>query len=340
VQRLFGFASYVYKKRLEAIADERDRDILTLRSTIPVFRRDSLTILLDMALPGGNTDEVLRLMTLDDTRDYIDLQYTPFIQLGDSYAIAPALVANTNLVRNIICSHSLHSTLVGVDDPMQQAVVAALEKSGFKVRSGFTTRIAGEKRETDIFAWRDGNLFIFECKNAYHPCSPHEMRNSFEHIKKGREQLDIRLEWLQNSSHQAALFKALGWDIPPTNEIHTGIVIANRVFSGSMQGRHPVRQAHELINVVLRGEFGGTIGKFSFWSGLEFEADDLVAYLRGETVVADQFAALEPVVHTIAFGKRSLCFESYGMDMQKFADRVKARYPSRDNASSAEEIGD
>ena len=46
--------------------------------------------------------------------------------------------------------------------------------------------------DTDLVAYRDGVLYLFECKNAYHPCNPHEMRNSYDHIRKAGTQLTFR----------------------------------------------------------------------------------------------------------------------------------------------------
>ncbi|MBL7466266.1 hypothetical protein INQ08_23895, partial [Escherichia coli] len=81
---------------------------------------------------------------------------------------------------------------LGPEDQMVNAVIDALKSAGFKVESGVELRAGGLDFELDIVAWRDGHLFFFECKNAYHPCSPHEMRNSYDHIKVGRDQLDKR----------------------------------------------------------------------------------------------------------------------------------------------------
>lgn len=339
IQRLFGFVSNVYQSKLASVEETWERKQLTLRSVIPIFQHDNLLSLISMVLPEGNAEEVLRLLTLDDAHDYVDLQYTPFIRMGEWYAVAPALLANSNLVRNIICFQNLRPNLIGITDPMQQAVVEALESAGFKVRSGFEANIDG-KRETDILAWRDGVFFIFECKNAYHPCSAHEMRNSFDHIKTAGKQLDIRLDWLRDHAHQVALFRALGWDVPPTDEIQTSIIIANRVFNGYMQGRHPVRQAHELINVVLRGEIRLSEPERTllFWKEPAFQTTDLVAYLRGETLIPDHFSMLQPIMHVIPFDQRSLGFESYFMDMKEVADQLMTRYPIKTTSPDTAEV--
>jgi hypothetical protein len=262
---------------------------------------------------------------LDENRTFVDLQYTPFIVIGDHYVVAPHVVAASNLVRNIICANNRRPDLVaGVIDPMQQAVVDALESAGFKVCAEAKPKIGGKELETDIVAWRDDILFLFECKNAYHPCSAHEMRNSFEHIDKARGQLDIRSDAFRQPDNQKILFKKLGWNLVPTSKVYTGIITANRVFHGAQLNGHPVRQAHEFINVVLRGEIGGWEEELSFWKGPEFQTADLVSYLKGETVIADQMSALKPYNHHFEFGPRALNFLTYQMDLAVLADKIRS----------------
>lgn len=45
------------------------------------------------------------------------------------------------------------------------------------------------------------------------------------------------------------------------------MLIANRVFKGTCIDGHPVRQAHEFINVVARGETSTPDHVYRFWDG-------------------------------------------------------------------------
>ncbi|MBL7373615.1 hypothetical protein INQ23_30300, partial [Escherichia coli] len=78
----------------------------------------------------------------------------------------------------------------------------------------------------------------------------------------------------------------------PSAEVHTGIVTANRIFHGAALNGHPVRQAHELINVLTMGKLSGEERSLSIWAGSEFHALDLVTYLEGDSIAAKQLAAL------------------------------------------------
>lgn len=314
MQRYFRFLSCNYQKRLEDFADP-ERLLLTYRSTVFIMPRDELVTQLNLIFHDyEKTKELIDYLTLDEKRTFVDLQYTPFIVIGDHVVIAPHIVAASNLVRNIITANKLRTELVaGVIDPMQKAVADALDEAGFKVRVEAMLRINGKEVETDIVAWRDDVLFLFECKNAYLPCNAHEMRNSFEHVEKAGHQLSLRDAAFREPANQRALFKKLDWDVQPTTAIHTGIIIANRVFHGAKMSGHPVRQAHEFINVVLRGFVGRGDEQLSFWQGSAFQTSDLVSYLEGRTLVSDQMSSLQPATRKYVFGPRSLEILTYEM---------------------------
>lgn len=317
VQRLFLIINLVFHYKLKSIEDEKWRTTLTARSAIPVIRRDDLVLMLELVLSKDKAQDMLRFLTLSESEKFVDLQYRPFIQAGNWYVIAPAVVGKSNLVRNIVTANRLRTSKSIGADPMQKAVADALKEAGFTVRVGFNFDIDG-KRETDIFCWRDDVLFVFECKNAYHPCSAHELRTSFEHLKTAEEQLGIRLDWLKRLGQQEKLFSALGWEVAPTPRIHTGIITANRAFTGYRMGLHPVRQAYEFINVLLRGHINISYEQppIRFWRGETFQVADLVEYLEGETIVRVQMEALRPSTRRVRMGSAELAFDSFTMDMR------------------------
>ena len=248
---------------------------------------------------------------------------------GEFIAIPPAVVARSNLVRSVQYTSNVKRKLNPKDDPMQVAVLAALRQVGFLVRDGFEFNISG-RRETDIFAYRDGVLFVFECKNAYHPCSPHELRNSFDLLETSQRQLDIRADWLSNPTNRASLIKAIGWNVKPVSRVYTCTVTANRCFTGYKLGAHPVRQAHELINVLTSGLIGrgASAAPLRFWHSDAFQADDLIDYLEGKSVVGQQHAAMHPVKRSIEIRGRKLEFAQFAMDLDEAAKAMDEVYPS------------
>ena len=101
--------------------------------------------------------------------------------------------------------------------------------------------------------------------------------------------------------------------------MYTCCITANRLFTSYRLGAHPVRQAHEFINVVRRGTVqlvGHDQPERSFWRGNEFHADDLVDYLEGKSVVQAQIGALIPAFRSFDFRGRILAFEEFALNME------------------------
>mgnify|MGYP001025331562 FL=1 len=332
-QRYFTFLSGVYQRALARIEDEAERTFLTFTSTVFVMSHDNLFMQMMLIFRSETkVRSLIDLMKMTISTGHIDLQYRPLIDLGGYYVIAPQVLAASNLVRNTIVANGLRPIALGPEDQMVNAVIDALKSAGFKVEAGVELRAGGLDFELDIVAWRDGHLFFFECKNAYHPCSPHEMRNSYDHIKVGRDQLDKRRRVFSETTHKSQLLKKLGWAVDPSAEVHTGIVTANRIFHGAALNGHPVRQAHELINVLTMGKLSGEERSLSIWAGSEFHALDLVTYLEGDSIAAKQLAALDPTDWQVAMGYRRLTLATYVLDPLKLQEIMEASYPADEHA--------
>ena len=329
VQRIFNLIEMAFQAKLKSIKDEVQQRILLLRSTVMVMRSEHLRLILEQILSPEKSAELMSLLSLttessaEDSDDYIDLQYQPFLHAvsspGKFIAAAPSVVARSNLVRSIQYASNIRRKTEAKDDPMQAAVVAALKEAGFISKDSFEFNIDGKKRETDIFAYRDGVLFVFECKNAYHPCSPHEMRNSFDLLETSQKQLDVRADWLASAANQARLFEAMVWTVPPASRVYTCTVTANRLFTGYKFGAHPVRQAHELINVLARGQIGRGLDEppLRFWRTEVFQVDDLIDYLDGKSVVGQHHAAMFPVTRSINIMGSKLEFAQFAMNLEQ-----------------------
>jgi hypothetical protein len=326
-QRYFSFVGCLYQKKLERVEDEAERMFLTYTSTVLVIPHDSLFMQMMLIFKSEvKVRALIDLLKMTVSTEHLDLQYRPLIDLGGHYVIAPHLLAESNLVRNTIVANRLRLVTIGPIDPMVKAVTDALKLADFQVEADFKLRANGQDLELDIVAWRDGHLFFFECKNAYHPCSAHEMRNSYDHIKRGCEQLDKRRQIFLDTVNQSVLFRKLGWAVEPTACVHTGIIIANRVFHGAAVNGHPVRQAHEFINVLVSGKLVGEDRSLSLWAGSTFQTDDLITYLYGDSLATKQLAALDPTNWEFAMGYRKLVFSSYVLHPSKLYQVLNTSY--------------
>jgi hypothetical protein len=344
-QRLFNVIDILFNKKLKTVTDAVKRSTLRLRSTVMVTPRQDLEKMLQFVMSPEKAQEFISLLSLTaasstaGAEPYIDLQYKPFVHSvasnTDYIAIPPAVVAKSNLVRSILYASGIKKATVASEDPMQKAVAAALREAGFLVRESFEFNIDGN-RETDIFCYRDGVLVVIECKNAYHPCSPHEVRNSYDLILTAEAQLDIRAQWLTDPSNQLRLLKALEWNVSTPARVRTCVVTANRIFSGYRCGAHPVRQAYELINVLVDGHVGRGPEQppYRFWGNETFEVTDLLNYLDGKSVVGTQHAAMSSHIRRITLKDRRLEFAQFKMDLTDHDRLLKESFaaPQEDSA--------
>lgn len=326
VTRLFALLQYLFQCELEKVGDQAERRHLALNSVIVVMSEEQLLTLLNRVLSPQKSRKILELLVLDESRELVDLQYTPFLKVGKTFLLAPALISRSNSVRNIAVLNQLHKNRLQGTDPMQVAVAQALRDSGFKVGVEVQDSKKSKTGDTDLIAYRDGVLYLFECKNAYHPCNPHEMRNSYDHIRKAGKQLTLRQQKFGETAYQTKVWQQLGWDVPPPVKIHTAVLIANRVFTGSNIGGHPVRQAHEFINVVARGEIRAPEAVYHFWDSNELSTADLDRYLSRDGLLSDHFASLEAINYRHNFGAKYLVFESWKFNSEKSGEIIKKRY--------------
>lgn len=315
VQRLFGFINAIFSEKVGSFSDELYGQKMYFRSVIPVIRHPELLAMFVEVFTKEKSEKLIDLLTLKEHESHIDLQYKPLIKNGEFYIVSPALLQKSNLARNIVVANGLRAVQVDEkNDPLQRSIAKALRNADFKVAENVDLKIDGKNCETDIICWKDGNLFIFECKNPYHPCNAHELRNSFWHIGKGSEQLDLRLSWLQKHENQEKLFKQLNWSIVPTDNIYTSIISGNRLLHGLCEGNHPVRQGHEFKNVLTKGTvtngFSGEV-VFSFWEDDCFNVIDLIKYLKGDSIMGMHLENLVPSEKTIDFISHSIIFHQY-----------------------------
>lgn len=329
VQRFFYFMQFGLQVTIDRHLPVVDRPRIYLNSCLPVFKREKIIETLQQLIGAEKAEEMLRLLTCDLSSEYVDLQYTPVIAAGEWCILSLAVLSASNLVRNILCHAAERLTMRNKDDddPMQNALKDALRGAGFLVDEEVDTGTKNNKLEVDVLAYRDGHLFLFECKNSFHPCNVYEMRTSYDHIVHAADQLTKRKAWLLNHSNQQRVFDRLAWKASPTDHVHTCIAIGNRVFNGYGSEGHPVRQVHELLNVLLRGYIVIDDVPRRLWKSETLSVVDLCSYLDGATTVADFMESMRTLDRTLSFGDAKLTFSSYVLDADRLTSLSKAKYP-------------
>jgi hypothetical protein len=127
-----------------------------------VLSRERLLLVLGLAIGAGKAPEVLALLIADPAVAGLDIQDAPIIAAGGYFMLSPAVLASSDLPRNILSR--LHrrqvSATPGRPDPMQSQLAQALRDAGFLVAVECNLRGGKDRQETDVLAYRDGHLFV------------------------------------------------------------------------------------------------------------------------------------------------------------------------------------
>ena len=90
-----------------------------------------------------------------------------------------------------------------------------------------------------------------------------------------------------------------------------------------------MRQGHEFINVLSRGEIRGPDTVYRFWEGDALTTADLDRYLSSDGLLGDYFASMEPIDYTYTFGAKTLVLKSWTFNPEKHQKIIQARYQAK-----------
>jgi len=333
VLKLQRFIYFVHQCYAAAFADYvlPNADAVRLRSSVLVLREHCWWVLVKKILPPHKAEALTDLLTCSmDGRSKIDLQYTPILRIGGYLAFAPGVFAGSNLVRNLLTRVRARLPTLEVRDPMTHSLIEAFANAAFATADG--VRVRGT--EIDIVAYRDGHCFLFECKNAFHPCSSFELRTSYEHVLHAADQLSVRRAAALQPNALRELFRTQGWPYSNNIQVHTAIICGNRLFNGYTCQGHPVRHANQLINLLTNGSFMLDDVHYRLWKGNALSIDDVLAYFDGSSLIADFDAGLQPFQRDYRLGKSVLSFCTYVFDAEAYRARVTGKYPPMSTAAA------
>lgn len=312
VFRFFGSARLLRALRENIPAPVRHN------SLVGAMKNEHMQAMLVAAGFGADAVErYLALMRWDSSRrEHLDLQYTPFLRIGDVCAI-PAMVAGfSNVVRNILVTSRVRLHPDGADNPVERIVATALTEAGAAVRMNFDYTHGDDTGEVDVLARVGTNVFALECKETIEPCSSFELRTTWDYLEKARTQLDrFRKAW-QDPKFRELVCKKLGW--PPVDAaLATGIILSHRILAGASAGDHPIRPVWEIENFCRTGksrmEMLGRSFEIPMRGAGPVRASDLIDYLSNDGAVYGPFwksFRVEPVEWQ--FDATKLSLKRYG----------------------------
>ncbi|KHO15698.1 hypothetical protein NT90_09205, partial [Acinetobacter baumannii] len=329
IQRYFYYISFIYKKVYELIKNKEGEEyafLLRKRSVIPVIKDEQLFEIL-FRITGKDIESCRSIINkftnfYENKNDIIDLQYKPLLNSGNFYLVMPTVFAFSNLIRSFCMIERIHLSSYDKVDYMMLDVEGALKEKDFLVEKDFNYGVD----EIDIIAFKDNHLFLFECKNPYHPVNDFELRNTFDHISKGFSQLEKIKKIVQDQSKFKDLLSKLKIDFSENIEIHYGVINANRAMYGFTQNGYKVFHANELVNFIKTGLIISNDKQYLCWDSDEFTVKDLIDYIDGRRITNDFHRCMLDLPYSIAYRNYYLSLKTFSFDPTNMGAIAKEKY--------------
>ena len=344
VNRLFSFSRHLARRHLEPLLEEDPR--LVYRSLIPVFENSRFGDLLRWSLPPAKIDSMIRLLSWEPgASGLLDLQYKPLVRCSN-HVLAPLNLSGTsNWYRNL--AHTEKKRVIGSveEEAASRALAEVFGHVCQYVRKTFNTKLEGEEIEIDVIARFGDILFVFECKHPLLPCNLHELRTSYDHMKKGAATLTRIAELITKPGLENQLYQRLGWKLDPAERIVTCIVSCNGMFPGMSMEGHPIRRWAELKNMIEFGtivvsrdvpenEFNDSSGQdehlleLSLWEGSKLTPELLRRYICENLLLAPTFQAMIEWDRSYRIGRSKLTFSTFLLDASALRKNLIALFSS------------
>ena len=330
VIRLFNFIRHLARRHLEPLLE--DEPHLVYRSLIPVFDERNFNTLLGWCLPPEKVKKIVELMSwVPGTSGLFDLQYKPIIRGAREFLSPMNLLGTSNWYRNLAYTEKKRVMQTSEEDAVSQALAEVIGQVCNYSRNNFETKFDGAQVEIDVVARFGEILFIFECKHPLLPCSIHELRTSYDHMKKGSVTLTRIVEFLIERDLEKELYRRLGWDLEPAKKIVTCIVSCNGMFPGLSIDGHSIRRWAELRNMIesgvirLRSINVKTVSngfrtdeddylELNLWDGPKLTPEFLQRYISEDLLHAPIFGSMVERERSYRIGNAILRFSTFSLN--------------------------
>ena len=325
-QRAVKYLSFLYQKALSDLSDEYD-DILSLAiiSILPVFKNESFVKILSL-LTGLNNEKCSNLldhisMSSCENLDFVDIQYTPVINSGDWSIVLPTVSGYSNIIRSIAIKNNVHLSSFNNLDYMVEFVANAFKSQGFQVASDFKF----SQDEIDIVAYKNNHMFLFECKNPYHPVNDHELRNTYDHVCKAFKQIEKFKDILNDINKYNSFCQKLDFHVSNDTVIRYGVINANRALTGYERDGVRVVHANELVNFITTGRIVIMNEEYTCWKDNEFTVKDLISYMDGH-LSSDILDIIEKIDYRKNYRSMSLVTNTYVYQPEVHSSLLQSKY--------------
>lgn len=316
---LFYIQKFIYEKMLSQKSTYEKEKIIKIifQSLIPLTeKRKLLQIFTKLLNDSQKAKEVFSLLEYN-SKFKLDLQYTPFINIGKNVSYSISILANSKLIRNVIAySYLSKNKIVNNDNRLEPLVKKC--KNCFKhcqysyaIYTNKKYTYKGRNSEIDVLAVSESEIVIIECKDPLMPASNFEMRATLEHIQKASKQLDYSKEAFEDDGFRNKFFiDALKID-GKRRKVYTCIILSNQLFSSWSGSRHPIRYI-EHLDIVLNH---GNLPEWHLWKNEIYSCEDLIDFLtpKGKfTSIMNN--SMEKYYDTMTIDNKNIFYESYRLN--------------------------
>lgn len=307
------------------------------QSMLPVFRREQLLTLLSAAVSKEKAEELLRFWEWTG-EGVFDLQYQPVVRAQTLYAIPMNVFADSNIIRNAL---QLARVRIHPDeDPSEHTLANAFRARDVPTQHGVEYRHSDQSGEIDVLTVLDGFAFAFECKNSLLPANPFELRQTLTYLGRANEQLDRLRRFWEDPVFVQGLREKTGLDLVQGMPLVTCAVTANRMLSGSLFGKHPVRGLFELGSFLHQGGvvlLGQTVRMIA---GARVSGEDLRAYIEGDSLHARIFLAMVPHEPVYKVGPIEVMRRTFALNFIRLAEEFGLELPEDLGGASTDKPAD
>jgi hypothetical protein len=286
---------------------------LCLRSLIPAFSDGSFRAMLAEILGPAKGDEYIRHLRVGQKKNR-DLIYQPLVRAGDFWHVPMNLIASSNFIRNGLALSQVrfHKT----KDPLGSLVASTFKEARVTAWHDVSFDFAGKAGDIDCLALLEDTLFIFECKNALHPCGIFELRGTRQHLDKAVTQLERIEGLLQTSVFVEYLSNKLNHDLPLRYPPVSVIVLGHRVLSGYTWKGFEVRSVHELVHFISKGDAKIFGQKIRLREDGPLTAAGMRNYLSGKEFHRRFFSAMTPDLRAWTVSGLKVVEHSYHLEAE------------------------
>lgn len=272
-----------------------------VQSLIPSVPDATLRQIASMAVGNAKAGSLIEMVSLD-IHAHVDIQYKPIVPVEGHSWIPTSLLANANLYRNQLQVLRRRLYADGTEDPLSLMLDRTFSNLGYLPK----LELKYDGGDVDVLVMIDGLLFALECKNSLLPSDSHELMTSWDYIQTATGQLDRFCERMQESSFRRIITEKTGFNIQSDTRIVTGIVMANRMFSGYRSGKHPVRGGYELVGFVEEGTTQLGEETRSLWQNEKFVGEDLRRFFEEDSTYLPRWNAMHSFSAEYQFGDVSV----------------------------------